>query len=69
MTMQALGLGGGMSETCTACKRPFERGATMYAIEADDGTPLGWICQGCRDDWKKNGNKSKTAKVLAGGEA
>jgi len=61
LTMTALGSEG----PCQACRRPFERGETMYAIEAGDGDPLGWICDACRLEWIANSNQGATARALA----
>ena len=58
MTMQATGisLDKGPVEVCGGCHKPFPRGAQMNAVEYADGTPLGWICDGCVYQWRHTGN-------------
>ena len=47
-TMQCLGVG----EICQGCERDMERGEQWNAVEAEDGEPLGWHCDGCIANWK-----------------
>lgn len=61
--MNALGLVIGQ-EKCEGCDRTFERGERMAAIEADDGTAMGWICDDCIADWNRHGVKSKAVLGL-----
>ena len=42
LTMQSLGV-----EYSSCCEKQFARGETMFAVVADDGTPLGWYCSEC----------------------
>jgi hypothetical protein len=51
-------------EVCAACKQNFARGQQMTAFEDSDGESLGWVCQPCIDEWKLNGEESKTAAAL-----
>ena len=48
-SMQALGF---PNEVCPYCEKQFVRGQTMFALEEEDGNPLGWFCQVCIDEWK-----------------
>ena len=45
--MQSLGV-----EEASCCGKTFERGERMSAIVSNDGTPLGWYCDKCIDNWK-----------------
>lgn len=49
MTMPALGADG---EVCAHCTSAFARGDIMTAVEANDGTPLGWYCAACLAAWR-----------------
>jgi len=46
-------------EICSGCDRNFERGERMSAVVSDDGSPLGWYCDECIDDWKTKGKQSR----------
>ena len=46
-------------EKCNGCERTFNRGEQMSGVEASDGSPMGWFCPECIDDWTKNGEKSR----------
>jgi hypothetical protein len=45
------------SETCAACERQFERGEIMTAVVAEAGTPLGWFCAACLDEWRADSKR------------
>ncbi len=49
-------------EKCAGCQRNFERGERMAAVKDSDGNSMGWFCDGCIDDWKHNGVKSRVFK-------
>ena len=38
-------------ERCAGCKRLFEHGEVMSAVEFDDGDPAGWFCSSCIENW------------------
>ena len=46
-------------EKCDGCGKTFARGERMAGVEAFDGSPMGWFCDECIDDWKANGVESR----------
>jgi hypothetical protein len=55
---------GHSNETCAACNKTFSRGEQMTAFEDSEGDVLGWVCAECIEEWKSNGEQSKTALAL-----
>jgi len=48
--MTSLGMG---AEVCSGCGQPFARGELMKAVEAADGETLGWYCNKCIQEWRR----------------